>query len=172
MKLKYYLRGLGIGIVVTTVILMIVYNVKGTMSDKEVVERAQELGMQYASSEPDTLFPTEPSNPDETSTPQETTTEEPTTEPETTTEEPATTEPETTEPPTEPAVSTLKFTISGGMYSEAVSRLLAENGIIDNAGKFNNFLISNGYSDYIQTGTFEVNSGMGYEEIAKIITKS
>ena len=46
MKLRYYLRGLGIGILVTAVILTIVLRGWNTMTDAEVVERARELGME------------------------------------------------------------------------------------------------------------------------------
>lgn len=46
MKLKYYLRGLGIGIVVTAVIMSVTYGSrKETLSDREIIERATELGM-------------------------------------------------------------------------------------------------------------------------------
>ncbi|MBD5544326.1 MAG: endolytic transglycosylase MltG [Lachnospiraceae bacterium] len=46
MKLKYYLRGLGTGIVVTALILGIsLSHGKGSMSDEEIKKRAAELGM-------------------------------------------------------------------------------------------------------------------------------
>lgn len=46
MKLKYYLRGLGIGIIVTTIILMICFSTeKAEISDDDVIKRAKELGM-------------------------------------------------------------------------------------------------------------------------------
>ncbi len=45
MKLKYYLRGIGIGIVVTSVVFMVGGSVKQTMSDEEVIARAKELGL-------------------------------------------------------------------------------------------------------------------------------
>lgn len=44
MKLKYYLRGLGIGILVTALILSISGD-KNTMTDDQVIQRAKELGM-------------------------------------------------------------------------------------------------------------------------------
>lgn len=56
MKLKYYLRGLGIGILVTAAILTIVYHTKGSMSDSQIMKRAAQLGMVMASTEEDTLF--------------------------------------------------------------------------------------------------------------------
>lgn len=45
MNLKYYLRGLGLGIVVTALILTIAGPRKTTMSDAQVKARAKELGM-------------------------------------------------------------------------------------------------------------------------------
>ena len=50
MKLKYYLRGLGIGIVVTAFIFMITSGKKEELSDAEIRERAAQLGMVDASS--------------------------------------------------------------------------------------------------------------------------
>jgi hypothetical protein len=46
MRLKYYLRGLGIGIIATTFLLMIAFSqYKPTMSDEEIMVRATDLGM-------------------------------------------------------------------------------------------------------------------------------
>lgn len=46
MKLKSYLRGLGLGIIVTTIILVIAFNKRNVgMTDSDIVSRAYELGM-------------------------------------------------------------------------------------------------------------------------------
>ena len=46
MNLKYYLRGLGIGIIVTALIMGIVAGGKGrSLSDEEIIKRAEQLGM-------------------------------------------------------------------------------------------------------------------------------
>ena len=47
MKLKYYLRGLGIGIICTAIIMGIALsgNKKETLTDAEIIERAKLLGM-------------------------------------------------------------------------------------------------------------------------------
>ena len=46
MKLKYYLRGLGIGIIITTLVLMIAYSGHKTeLTDEEIIARAEALGM-------------------------------------------------------------------------------------------------------------------------------
>ena len=46
MNLKYYLRGLGIGIVMTAIIMGIASPAKKeTLTDKAIAEKAEELGM-------------------------------------------------------------------------------------------------------------------------------
>lgn len=181
MKLKYYLRGLGVGIVVTAVILTIANHLGNKMSDEDIIKRAAKLGM--VMKEDESLFPpTEP----ETTTPeptspspaeQETTAVKPA-EQETTTPEPTTpvpTEPETTTPvPAEPQTSgvvihTATITVTSGMYSEAVSQKLEEAGIVKNWREFNEYLTSNGYAERLQTGTHSFNSEMDFNEIAEIL---
>lgn len=180
MKLKYYLRGLGIGILVTAAILTIVYHTKGSMSDSQIKKRAAQLGMVMASTEEDTLFAqttqadttieeTGTISVEETTTVVETTeavTEAPTEKP---TE--AATEAQT-EKPTEPAAAKAVLTISPGMYSESVSAELVRLGIITNQKEFNSYLVNNGYAERIQTGDFKVKADMSYDEIARIITRS
>ena len=129
MKRKYYLRGLGTGILVTALILIIASGQKETMTDEEVKARAKELGMvestllsdlanQTPAAEPETMADpaataepetTEKATPEPAAEPETTAepTPEPTAEPEATAEptpEP-TVEPETTAEPTpEPTV--------------------------------------------------------------------
>ena len=181
MKLKYYLRGLGIGIVVTAVILTIANHLGNKMSDEDIIKRAAKLGM--VMKEDESLFPpTEPetTEPEPTSpspAEQDTTAVKPV-EPETTTPEPTTsvpTEPETTTPvPAEPQTSgivihTATITVTSGMYSEAVSQKLEEAGIVKNWREFNEYLTSNGYAERLQTGTHSFNSEMNFKEIAEIL---
>lgn len=45
MELKYYLRGLGLGIIVTAVIMGVAHSGKQTMTDEQVRARARQLGM-------------------------------------------------------------------------------------------------------------------------------
>lgn len=181
MKLKYYLRGLGVGIVVTAVILTIANHLGNKMSDEDIIKRAAKLGM--VMKEDESLFPpTEPetTTPEPTSpspTEQDTTAVKPaeleTTTPESTT--PVPTEPETTTPvPAEPQTSgvvihTATITVTSGMYSEAVSQKLEEAGIVKNWREFNEYLTSNGYAERLQTGTHSFNSEMDFNEIAEIL---
>jgi hypothetical protein len=175
MKLKYYLRGLGIGILVTAAILTIVYHTKGSMSDSQIMKRAAQLGMVMASTEDDTLFAQTTqvdTTIEETGTisVEETTTVVETTEAvtEASTEKPTEAP---TEVPTEPAAAEAVLTISPGMYSESVSAELVRLGIITNQKEFNSYLVNNGYAECIQTGDFKIKADMSYDEIARIITK-
>ena len=176
MKLKYYLRGLGIGILVTAAILTIVYHTKGSMSDSQIMKRAAQLGMVMASTGEDTLFAQTTqadTTIEETGTisVEETTTVVETTEAvtEASTEKPTEAP---TEALTEPAAAEAVLTISPGLYSESVSAELVRLGIITNQKEFNSYLVNNGYAERIQTGDFKIKADMSYDEIARIITKS
>ena len=191
MKLKYYLRGLGTGILFATVILFISYAYR--MSDKQIKERAKELGMVFPSKEASVEVETttkevadesitsekdsEEVKDDETKestsdieteekATEETSTEEITTE-EKTTEE-TTTEEETTK--SDKPVKSYVLTVTSRTISRDVARKLEDAGIIDDAEEFNDYLCENDYASNIQNGKFTVKSNMTYKEIAEIIT--
>lgn len=72
MRLKYFLRGVGIGILVTTIILTVTHSSERRMSDSEVIDRAIELGMSFSASHSGQQSGTEEASTDESSTGQET----------------------------------------------------------------------------------------------------
>ena len=115
MKLKYYLRGLGIGMAVTALILGISFSGRQgqeaqTLTDEQIRERASELGMvdsseltlaalQNSAQPQTTMEPEVTEEPETTAEPETTTAPEATAEPEATTEPETTAEPKmTTEP--------------------------------------------------------------------------
>lgn len=194
MKLKYYLRGLGTGILFATIILFISYSYK--MSDSQIKKRATELGMEYPdkettqemtsnenNSEVDSESSSEKITTGEVETKESTTketedttvkvseTEEITTKvPETeesTTKEPATEE-ETTKN-NKPAKSYV-LTVTSRTISRDVAKKLENAGIIDDSEEFNDYLCDNGYASNIQNGKFTITSDMSYKEIAETIT--
>ncbi len=117
MKLKYYLRGLGIGMAVTALILGISFSGRQgqeaqTLTDEQIRERASELGMvdsseltlaalaSSAAQTPEaTIEPEAAAEPEMTTEPEATAEPETTTEPEATAEPKMTTEPEATAEP-------------------------------------------------------------------------
>lgn len=198
MKLKYYLRGLGIGMIVTALILGISFSSRQeqaqTMTDDQIRERAAELGMvdsselTLAALQNGAMQPTESTSqetqtqnspeaatePEETQTPETNTEPEVTITPEVTNESETTVTPEATPEPEATKVpeqtQTDGITINTGDDSGSVSRRLYEAGLVENAKAFDNYLCNNGYSRNINPGTYEIVPGTSEEEIAKIIT--
>ena len=183
MKLKYYLRGLGIGILVTTVILSLAGVGRKNMTDEEVVKRAKELGMVESTllsdlpdqTKTDEVRPTEPeiSLQPETSEPEESaSTPETPVAPEETPVAPEETpvSPEDGNPDI-PAGETVTLVIGRGESSTTVSKNLKKAGIVEDVAAFDRFLCNNGYDKKIITGTYEIPYGASEEEIAKIITR-
>lgn len=81
---------------------------------------------------------------------------------------------ETKAPEKEEEVKVVHFAleITSGMSTGEISTKLKQANIINNEEDFEQFLIDNGYHTKVQVGTFELNSQMNHEEIAKTITKS
>ncbi len=196
MKLKYYLRGLGIGILVTTVILSLAGVGRKNMTDEEVVKRAKELGMVESTllsdlpdqTKTDEVRPTEPeislqpetSEPEAGPEPEESastpeTPEAPEETPEAPKETPVAPEETPVSPedgnPDIPAGETVTLVIGRGESSTTVSKNLKKAGIVEDAAAFDRFLCNNGYDKKIITGTYEIPYGASEEEIAKIITR-
>ena len=189
MKITYFLRGLGIGIIFSALILSIAFHSSNSsMTDEMVIERAKELGMMEAGDSDDALdqllSQKEDTTGEESSEEQgeKTSTEEQSSEADTTeaastqeqTTETATTEAQTTEKATteekkkEP--QTVSVTISRGMYSELVAETLASLGVIDNASSFNKYLNDHGYAGRLVVGTYKLTPGEDFDSIARKIT--
>ncbi|MEN2464987.1 hypothetical protein [Ornithinibacillus sp. JPR2-1] len=71
----------------------------------------------------------------------------------------------------EEAVKSYTLTIESGMPSSAISNQLEENGIIDNARDFSNYLEDKGYANRVQLGEFTLTSDMSHYEIAEALTR-
>lgn len=198
MKLKYYVRGLGIGIVFATLLCVISFKVSGKtdMSDTEVIKRAEALGMimktdilkeetsEEETSEKETTTETK-DNKEETESESEADTKETVNESkaETVAETlPAQTEPVTepviqteavTEPVTEPVktvIENISVDVISGMDSGSVSKLLYAAGVVNDAAEFDRYLVNNNYANNIRTGNYVIPKGSSYDEIAKILT--
>ena len=187
MKLKYYLRGLGIGMLVTALIMGFTTRDSRPLTDAEIKAAAAELGMV----ESDSLRLADlPQNQTPEPTKQSETTPEPTKEPEITPEPGSEETPEPTEEPEaanaddpemtpEPATeeaeksgAVVSVTVDAGLGSRTVCNLLEEAGVITDAAGFDKYLCDHGYSKRICVGTFEIPADASWEEITKIITKS
>jgi len=181
MNLKYYLRGLGIGIIVTAVIMSIAgKDSKESLSDAEIRARAAQLGMVEESGllsdlTTEELKPTE--EPKSTGTPKPTEEPKPTKTPKATEapkeeEEPKTTEePKATKAPsTKPAVEMVDFNINQGESSYTICKRLKEYGLIASAEDFDTYLCDQGLDKRLQAGKFSIPEDATPKEIAEILT--
>lgn len=181
MRLRYQMRGLGIGIVVTALLMGVATRDSRPMTDAEIRAKAYTLGMvdsanlslsdlQGGTARPSgtTPSPQTTENPQVTARPQETEVPQQTAGPE------ATQSPQPTEAPTEKpeqggTAEPVTIVINRGTDSLGVSRQLASAGLVEDAAAFDTYLCGSGYADKIQTGTFHITPGAGWEEIAKTI---
>lgn len=195
MKLKYYLRGTGIGIVVTTLIFMIAISThksdlgtqNPTASDTEsktVAEAGEEKQKDTLPESQDTqaVQPEETEHADSkneqpkadgstedglvrTGENKTGTSQEPEEAPKAPDQQPDT--------PKEPEVKKdekIRIEISGGQYSDIVCQKLQEAGLIDDAKAFNEFLVQKDYDNSILPGVYDIPKDSTYEEIARLLT--
>lgn len=166
MKTKYLIRGIGIGIIYGVLMCMIGFYISGKKNPFASVAIATTEAVTEEVTEARTDEITEAPTTEEVTT--EATTEEVTTEAPTTEE--VTTEEATTEEATTEEEKVKSITVSGGMGSETISSMLAEQGLVEDANSYNEWLISKGYDKKLRVGTFEIPAGSSKEEIAKILT--
>lgn len=191
MKLKYYLRGLGIGIIVTTLVLMVAFSgKKEKLSDQEIMQRAEQLGMVMADegqtetgTEENTGAEAQPETEQDVQNTEEGTEEnadentENASEPETEPQTEAAAEPAAPEDTTGNVLGEVKqetsgevaFTVKSGESSDTVAFNLYKAGLVDDATAFNRYMISKGYDSRLRTGDFKIRSGASYDEILKVL---
>lgn len=213
MRLRYYLRGLGIGIVVTALIMGMTTEAGRPLTDAEIRAKALTLGMVDAENrnlmsvgggsaspesgqgspespapqgtpgggqDPDT--PLESPEIQDTAEPEDSLSPQPAETP-TSSPTPTAGSTPTVSPTPSPALSptpqvtaspaavteTVTIRIVRGDSSYTVSRRLEEAGLVDSASEYDAYLVDNGYSKTIRTGTYQIPVGATWEEIAKMI---
>jgi hypothetical protein len=154
MRFKYYMRGLGTGVILAT-LLFTVGNHFGSVAKEEPVEETVEeiIGETIEES---------------TDTGSETVTEEPEAIEAEDVKEEAEAE-VTEEEPVDETVKYVSFTVHGGDSSEIVSSNLHEAGIIDSVDNFNKYLKTVGLDHKIQAGTFYVKVDSSYDDLAALL---
>ncbi|MBQ8246772.1 MAG: hypothetical protein IJZ42_06540 [Lachnospiraceae bacterium] len=197
MKLKYYLRGLGIGIAVTAAVLMLAGGGKESLTDEEIIARAKELGMvesvtlsQLSSekvSETDSEEVSEDLSEDAVEDSSESLSEVTGEEDisESTSEvinEEMNSEEDVSEVVSETSSEETSQTASGevidefviievgsGDGSDSVSVKLEAAGLVEDAGMYDDFLCANGYDKILQTGVHEIPRTADWDTIAEIL---
>ncbi|MCH5251955.1 MAG: hypothetical protein J1F22_03175 [Lachnospiraceae bacterium] len=201
MKVKYFLRGLGTGIILTALVLCVSYR-SGSKSGN-VVEQARELGMVFPAGTKEPLEPTalpdeKTAAPEQTAAPTEKSasgvgvtgkvpSEKPTAEQTTKTSgKPSgspsvqsSAKPSATARATKNPVGTVspvtaegkKFTVRGGLISSSIAREMKAAGIIKDADAFDEYLEKNGYARKVRAGIYYIPKGSTYDDLARIITR-
>ena len=192
MKLRYYLRGLGIGIIVTALMMGIATRDNAPMTDAEIKAAAYALGMVDSNSiklsdirtteEPgdnneaenveDTAGSSEAENAENAAESSEAENAENTAGSSEAENVGDNTEDTGNSGENEEPGETVSITIKSGSGSRTVCNQLKEAGLIEDAGAFDQYLVDNGYSRRICVGTYKIESGSDWEKIAKIITKT
>jgi len=198
MKIRYYLRGLGLGILVTAIFFMVSGKNSPTMSDEMIKARAKELGMtesvvlsELTMAEEETVSlleeteewisveeASEESMSEEVIDDEETIEE--SVETETSTIEESTTEETFVEDSVEEVATEttesvsantepVSVTVNRGEGSDTVSRRLQEAGLVADAYEYDRYLMANGYDKRIGAGEHMIPVGAAWEEIAKIL---
>jgi len=188
-RLKYYLRGIGIGLIVTTVVLMIAFAVHKDepLSDDEIRERAAALGMVMPESdklsaqrENESGRPEdEANNQTDNQTGQKETDASKTDDVSVGDEDSAKKEEkqdhkqdDKKDEEKEPEVTEqVEISIVGGEYSDEICTKLKEAGVIEDAEDFNKYLSSGGYDNLLQPGNYVLPLGADYDEIVRILTE-
>ncbi len=199
MKLKYFLRGVGVGVIFGALIMMAAYLISGShkISDKEIIERAENLGM--VKQEDLVISGTKEGveNDTNTSVSNDISSEESVASNSTeeiiqdsdvslegvvdgnisdaSSEQTIEATGDSKEGDTTETVKTdyvtAKISVTSGMTSYEVAMLLQEAGIIEDYLDFDNYLNQNGYSTQIRINDYEFNSNMTYEELAEALIK-
>lgn len=184
MKLKYYLRGLGIGIIVTTIILVSCFSMqKPKMTDAQIIEKASQLGMIMPEQDSVVAAETETTEPEETQqkNEQQVAAEEAQQETEQQTEVPkeqATEETQQDAPSedTENAESEepaqqepFTLVVNRGDVCRTMCENLTANGVIDDSEGLRKYLSEVGYASFISAGTYQIPYHASYEEITNIL---
>lgn len=199
MKLKYYLRGTGVGIILTAIVFSIV-NPRQELSDDEIIRRATGLGMvmkdednpsldklinemKPSAAEAVTTQDSEGTDnvdteatvtaaPDDNMQPEDLEDiDEKNYEDKLAQHEPENEAVEDLQPEEEIEVEEISFTIERGMSSIAVANLLEKIGLVDDADSFNEYIVAQGKAAVIRTGSFSLPKGSSYQEIMDVITK-
>ncbi len=201
MKLKYYLRGIGIGLIITTVVMALTFMLHkdDLISDDEIRERARALGMvmQEETGGRDTLVNNDDASPEAMNTPQGERNDSGSGQEDSDTQAVSAQQRDEERPDTKDGKKDkdkkeqekkdekdsdekgqtvdvseeVELSIVGGEYSDIVSQKLYKAGLIDDAENFNKYLAKGGYDNLIQPGTYMIPMGADYQTIVSIITE-
>lgn len=184
MNKRYFLRGLGCGLIIGAIVMMVALSSQdkkdastATPSDASKTASAEIQKSDTETEEP-TVESTTKSEVEPVTEPEPEPSTDPSTEEKTDTSTEAITEAtseDTTEATSEAVTASEKggsVTVTSGMSAQSVARRLHDIGVIDDEEDFYMYMYNNGYASKILQGTFTFTGDEDYEAIAKILTNS
>ncbi len=199
-KLRYQLRGLGIGMVLAALLMGVAAGDGSSMSDAEIRARALELGMVEGNSLKLTdIVPTQVPDSDEVQLPdsgarptqaplsdsEAVSTQEPPPGSDTPTQTPPDTDGASTQvsasnagttmriPPSDTGdANVITITIEQGEIASEICVKLEEAGIIEDAAAFETYLCERNWSRSIRDGIYNIPLGTSMEEIAELMIRT
>ena len=156
MRFKYYLRGAGIGVILTTLIFTIAFAVdKPTLSDDEIMQKAEALGMEMPADDSDSADKKDTktakdqkdgADASDSNTNDATTSED------------------------GGQKNVIEFTIASGDTSATIAQHLQEVGLVDNAKSFDLYLSDQDLDNQLLPGTYQIPEGATFLEIGELLT--
>lgn len=156
MRFKYYLRGAGIGVILTTLIFTIAFAVyKPTPSDDEIMQKAEALGMEMPADDSDSADKKD-----------------------TKTAKDQKDDADASDSNTDDATTSedggqknvIEFTIASGDTSATIAQHLQEVGLVDNAKSFDLYLSDQDLDNQLLPGTYQIPEGATFLEIGELLT--
>ena len=191
MRLKYYLRGLGLGIIFAVIIMMIgFHNNKQSMSDTEIIEKAKTLGMveaknisgtvadEYNSEKTDSSATNSDASSQKAETEQDSQMQDSQTAQEDTQQEDtqqeaaqpaADAKQETVEP--QDAVTTYTISVTSQDTCRTIAEKLKALNLVDDAEQFRIYMGQKGADHFIADGEHIIPQGASYDDIITILTQ-
>ena len=167
MKLKYYLRGVGIGIIFATLVMTISSVIhRNNLSDDYIIKEAKKLGMVMKddSEDDDSIWGS-----DDTEEDTALETEDSDIAQETVVESESTSESESASEPESETPTHVTIVVERGDFARQVAEKLFAAGLIEDAEEFRKYMGNHGYAKTIHAGTYSIPVGATYEEICKIV---
>lgn len=187
MKLKYYLRGIGVGILITTIVFSFsnkfnkkdkitqeenITNENQNENQKDNLEELIEKSLNSSdkdNSDIDTAHKGENLN-NSNQTKQEEANQSPADDDMQMSNEEHDTNLQQEEGETDKEIDYITFSIESGMSSREVAKLLYQNGLIEDVKDFNDYIIENDKAEVIRIGTYTLPKNADYKLILDTIT--
>lgn len=179
MRLKYYLRGLGLGIIFAVIIMMIgFHDNKQSMSDTEIIEKAKTLGMveaknisgtvadEYNSEKTDSSAANSDASSQKAETEQDSQMQDSQTAQEDTQQD---AKQETVEP--QDAVTTYTISVTSQDTCRTIAEKLKALNLVDDAEQFRIYMGQKGADHFIADGEHVIPQGASYDDIITILTQ-